>query len=215
MAEINLKVEPREKSTKGATNQMRKKGYIPGVVYTKGADAIPFYTNEIDVRPLVYTTEMNIVNLTVGDNKNLRCIVKEVQFDPLSDKIIHIDLQGITVGEVINVQVPIVLVGQAAGVKEGGNIQQTIHKLDVECLPKDIPDSLEVDITNLNLGDSITVKDLNYDNIKILDTEDSVIVSVVAPRGIEEEAEEEVAAEEVPAEPEVIPKGKSEEEQEG
>ncbi len=215
MAEIKLQAKTREISTKGKINELRRQGFVPGVFYIKNEDPIYFYVPESSLRPLVYTTEMHLVDLIIDDDKNYKSIVKDVQFDPLTDKMIHVDLQGITVGQAIEVQVPILLTGQAIGIKEGGRLQQVIHKLDVECLPKDIPEQLEVDISNLKIGDNLLVKDLSYDNIKILTEEDAVIVTILAPKGTEEETEAEELGAEAPAEPEVISKSKSDEEDQG
>ncbi len=216
MAEIKLNAKSREISTKGKINELRRQGFVPGVFYIKNEDPIYFYVPESSLRPLVYTTEMHLVDLIIDEDKNYKSIVKDVQFDPITDKMIHVDLQGITVGQAIEVQVPILLTGQAIGIKEGGRLQQVIHKLDVECLPKDIPEQLEVDITNLKIGDNLLVKDLSYDNIKILTEEDAVIVTILAPKGTEEEeAEAEELGAEAPAEPEVISKSKSDEEDQG
>lgn len=212
MAEIKLETQSREISTKGAINKKRREGFVPGIYYSKGSEPIHFFVPEISLNPIVYTTEMNIVNLVVDGKSEHRGIVKEIQFDPLTDHIIHIDLQGITVGETIQMPVPISIVGQAIGVREGGRLQQSLHKVDVECLPKDIPQNIEIDISELNIGDVILVRDISMENIKILNSEDAMIISVVAPRAEEEVTEEEAETLEAATEPEVISKSKSEEE---
>ncbi len=102
------------------------------------------------------------------------------------------------------------MVGTAPGVKEGGILQHSFHKLDVECLPKDIPSHIDVDVSGLNIGDSIKISDLNIPNVVILNDENSVVASVVTPKA---EVETEATGEEVSAEPEVISKGKSDEEE--
>ena len=116
-----------------------------------------------------------------------------------------------TKGEKIKLEVPVQLVGSPVGIKEGGVIQQVIHKVEVECFPKDIPQYLEIEITELKLGDSIHVSDLSYENIEILNTPESVVVAVTHPKVEKVAAEAEEAA---PAEPEVISKGKEKEESE-
>jgi len=211
MAEVNLKAELREVSTKGAVNQIRRDGFVPGIVYSHDMEPIIFTVSELSLKPIVYTTEMNLVNVKIGDKEPIKSILKDIQFDPLTDKIIHVDFQAITVGEAIQVQVPINFVGQAAGIKEGGVLYQNLNKFDVECLPKHIPQHLEVEITDLHIGDSIIVKDLKFENITILNPEDTNVVSITASR--EELAEEtDVVADDTEiSEPEVITKGKSEE----
>ncbi len=215
MLDVNITAEERKISTKGAVNQLRRDGKVPGVLYSKEMEPINFTVTEISLKPVVYTTEMHLVNLKIGDNKEVKSILKDVQFDPLTDRIMHIDFQAITVGQVLQLQVPVNFVGQAIGVKAGGSLQQTFNKLDIECLPKHIPESLEIDITNLEIGDVIKVADLSYENIKILNPEDTTIIAITAPRIEEEEETADILADETEsAEPEVITKGKAEEESE-
>jgi large subunit ribosomal protein L25 len=214
MAEIILTAEPRDVTTKGAVNLMRKNGYVPGVLYSKEMDPVIFSVSELALRPIVYTTEMNLVNLKVGKNEEVKSILKDIQFDPITDRIIHVDFQAITVGQLIQVQVPINVIGQAIGVKEGGRFIQNLHKVDVECLPRDIPNHLDVNVANLHIGESILVKDLQFENITILNPEDTSVVSVTTARAVETAAEEELLEGEESAEPEVIGKGKSEDEEE-
>lgn len=212
MADVNIKADVREISTKGSVNEMRRNGIVPGVLYSNEMEPVIFSVPELLLKPVVYTTEMRLVNLKIGENEEIKCILKDVQFDPLTDKMIHVDFQAITVGQVIQVQVPINVVGQAIGVKQGGKFVQNLHKIDIECLPRDIPNHLDIEVTKLEIGDSILVRDLEVENIKILNTEDASIVAVMAPREEEEEEiEEEEILDEETVEPEVIGKGKSEE----
>ena len=212
MSDINITAQKREISTKGAVNQLRKAGSVPGILYSKGTEPINISISELLLKPVVYTSEVHLVNLQIDENEGVRSILKDVQFDPLTDKIIHVDFQAITVGKAIQLQVPIALLGSAIGVKEGGRLLQSLHKFDIECLPKDIPEHLEVDISNLEVGDSITVKDLSFENITILNSEDTAVVSVTTIKEIEEEEEEEILEEDENAEPELITKAKPEEE---
>ena len=120
---------------------------------------------------------------------------------------------GLTSGETFQLEVPIKYIGSPVGIKEGGVLQQFLHKLDVECLPKDIPQHLEINIQGLNIGDSIHVSDLNYEGLTLLNPDETVIVSVThAKVEVEPVAEEAVEGEEESAEPEVIGKGKADKE---
>jgi len=212
MAEKILKAKKREITTKGAVKQLRREGYVPGIFYSKGNEGIPFAVEEVELNKVVFTSERNIIQLTFEDEKDtLGCVVKDVQFDPVSDKIVHVDMQGVTLGELLQLEVPISFVGSPVGVKEGGILQEQLHKIEIECMPRHIPQSLEVEISELGIGDSIFVKDLEFENIKFITPEDAVIVSVTAPKAEVEETTEDVT-EEGTAEPEVISKGKSEEE---
>ena len=216
MADLNITAIPREVSTKGAVNKLKREGQVPGVLYSNEMEPITFSIPELALKPVVYTTEMHLVNIKIGDNEEVKSILKDIQFDPLTDKIIHVDFQAIKAGQVIQVQVPINIIGQAIGVKNGGRLAQSLHKVDVECLPKNIPTHLEVDISDLDIGDSILVRELNTDNIKILNAEDASVVGVTTSRAEEEEeVVDELLEDTDEAEPEVIGKGKSEEESEG
>lgn len=213
MADVNLSAKKREITTKGSVNQMRKDGLIPGVFYSKGIDPLTIAVDEVSLKSLVFTSETHMIHLKVDDNEPVRCILKDVQFDPVSDRIIHFDLYGVTAGQQLQLQVPLQIVGSAIGVKEGGQLQVQLHKLDIECLPKNIPDHIQIDVTNLNIGDSVHAGDISMENIKVLNPEGVLIVTVAAPKGdaVEDEAVVEEIGEES-SEPEVINKGKSEEE---
>lgn len=216
MAEVNITAEPRSVSTKGAVNQLRRDGFVPGVLYSHEMEPVVFTIPELALKPIVYTTEMNLVNIKVGKDKEIKSILKEVQFDPVSDRIIHVDFQAITVGQLIQIKVPINLVGQAIGIKNGGTLSFNLHKVEVECLPKNIPNHLEVDISDLDIGDSILIGELSFENITILNPADASVVAVTAARAEEEEPTEELAEEDADStEPEVISKGSTEEETEG
>jgi large subunit ribosomal protein L25 len=209
MSEINLVARKREEFSELTLNQMRKKGMIPGIYYGNGVERLNIAANELDLRPVIYTTESNIVNLKVQDN-SYSCILKDVQFHPLSDKPVHFDLIALKEGEMITIEVNIHLVGNAVGIKEGGVLQHILHKLELECLPKFIPSHIDVDVSGLNINDSIKVSDLNLENVNILSEENATIVAVVPPNIVKETTE---TAEETPAEPEVLSKGKKEDEE--
>ena len=211
MSEINLKAKKREEYKESTLNQIRKKGVIPGIYYGHDVGNINIAATEIDLRPIIYTTESHIVNLSFeGDSSNYSCILKDVQFHPVTDKPLHFDLIALKEGETITIEVTVQLVGNAQGIRDGGILQHILHKLDVECLPKNIPSHIDVEITNMNINDSIKVSDLKLENVKILNDENASIVSIVPPT-----VEKEVVAEaaEGPAEPEVISKAKKDDDE--
>ncbi len=213
MENVVLKANVRKDFSKSVRNTARKNGNVPGVFYSKSVQPLAIEVQEQSLKPLVYTSQTHLISLQVEGQEDNECIIKDVQFDPLTDKIVHFDLYGLTKGEMIELEVPVQFIGSAIGVKEGGIVQQLLHKLDIECLPKDIPQHLEVNITELKLGDAIHVKDLNFENITILNSEDTVIVAVTHPKVEKEPVAGEEEGEEETAEPEVIGKGKSEEEE--
>ena len=211
MAEIKINAKSRDFKTKGELNQARKEGLVPGVFYVKGETPVSVIVNGNDLNPLIYTSENHVVNLSIDGKEGVLCLLKDVQFDPVSEKVIHFDLLGMTVGEEIEVEVPINFIGDAVGVKEGGRIQKALHKVTVKCLPKHFPESIEVDMSGLNIGDTITVGDLKVPNITFLQTDDTLLVSCIG--AVEEEVEGEPEEGPVSTEPEVIGKGGSEEEE--
>ena len=210
MESVILVANLRETINKAARNKIRKEGRVPGVYYSKYDKPIAFDVDEKDIGPLVFTSSRNIISLKVTGKEEHECFLKNVQFDPITDKVVHFDLLGLKRGEKFQLNIPFSFVGSSVGVKEGGILQIGLHKLFVECLPKDVPQSLEVNIENLNIGDTIHVKDLNFENLTILTPTDSVVVSVTHPKVEAEPVDEEL--EEEMAEPKVI--GKSDEERE-
>jgi large subunit ribosomal protein L25 len=214
MKEKVLEVRKREPMTKGELNRLRKTGYVPGVLYSKDLETpLTFSVFETALNKYIYTSETHMILLKFDDNAEHNAIIKDVQFDPMTDKVIHVDLYAVKFGEVITVEVPVELTGSSIGVKEGGRLILSNHKLEIECLPREIPEKLEIDITELAIGDSVFVRDLSFDGVKILNPEDTLVVAVAVAHEVEEEEEEEVFSGEEAAEPEVISKGKSEEEE--
>lgn len=214
MSEISIQAKRRTISTNGTVKSLRREGKLPGIYYVKGEEPIPIAVEEKALKPLVYTSKTHIIDLKIDDKETKKSILKDVQFDPLTDRIVHFDLLGISLDKEIEIEVPVMLEGQAKGIKDGGIIQHTMHKLLVSCLPGNIPQHISLDISNLGIGDSIHVGDLSLDNVKILNNQDVVIVAVVVPRAAVETPTVEAAAVEEKAEPEVISKGKTTEEEE-
>lgn len=210
MSEVTLTASKRGDFKDITLNQLRKKGLIPGIYYGKEIENIEIAAKELDLRPIIYTTESHIINLKINGDTPLSCILKDVQFHPVTDKPMHFDLIALREGETINIEVSIHLTGNAPGIKEGGILQHILHKLNIECLPKNIPSHIDVDISNLNIGDSVKVSDLKLEDIRILNEENTSIVAVVPPTVEKEKPAEETEA---PAEPEVISKSKKEEEE--
>jgi large subunit ribosomal protein L25 len=210
-----LEANQRTVIKKSERKKLRRSGRIPGVLYSKHIQPISIDVAENTLNPLVFTAKAHLISLKLTGQEEQECIIKNVQFDPVTDKVIHFDLIGLTKGEKLEIDVPVQLKGSAPGIKEGGVLQFSLHKLRVECFPKDIPEHLEVDISNLNIGDAIHVSDLSFENVELLNPKNAIVVSVVHAK-VQEEAVPAEAAEgvEVPAEPEVIGKGKADKEEE-
>jgi large subunit ribosomal protein L25 len=216
MEKVVLKAGVRETNKKSDKNKLRRDGFIPGIYYSKHDQPISISIAENLLNPLVFTSETHLISLLLDAGQEHDCIIKDVQFDPVTDKVTHFDLLGLTAGEKFQLEVPLQFIGSPAGIKEGGILQQFLHKLDVECFPQDIPQHLEINIQDLSIGDSIHVKDLKFENIEIINDEDTVIVAVSHPK-VEAEpvaATEGVVEGEESAEPEVIGKGKTDKEEE-
>lgn len=213
MEKQTLKANIRTEISKSSRSNLRKSGKVPGVFYSRVNKPISIEVSEKAIKPFVFTAKTHLISLEVENDKNYDCVVKDVQFDPVTESIVHFDLLGLIEGAKFQLEVPIQYHGTAIGIKEGGIVQQVLHKLEIECYPKDIPQFLTIDITNLKLGESIHSTDLSFENISILTPPETVVVAVVHPK-VEKEPEVAEVTAEVPAEPEVIGKGKAAEEEE-
>ena len=207
MAEAVLKVENREKMTKSGMKNLRLTGKIPGVYYTDGKDAIPIIIDIKDFYQL-FTHKVNIFDLDFDKGEKKPSIVREIQRDPVSGDIIHVDLYGIKATEKIVIKVPIMIIGTPMGVKEmGGILEHPLRELEIQCMPKDVPDSVDIDVSGLELQESIRAEDLTLDKIEIISDPKTLIAHVVPPK-VEQEVtiEEELVAEDEEEEegPEVI-----------
>jgi large subunit ribosomal protein L25 len=215
MEKVALKADIRKTAKKSSLKTLRKNGRVPGVFYSD-EESIIIDVPENVINPLFFTAQTHLITLQVDGHEEKDCIIKDIQFDPVTDKVIHFDLIGLKKGEKIQIEVPLQYVGSPAGVKEGGILQTVLHKLEVECFPKDLPQYLQVSVENLKMGDSIHASDLSFENLTILNLPDAVLVTIAHPK-IEKEATPEetaAAAAEEPAEPELISKKKPEEEEE-
>jgi large subunit ribosomal protein L25 len=217
MQETILTAEIRQHKTSNENKLLRKNGMIPGIYYHRGSDNLQIAVKSMSLINLAKSVTTQIINLTLPDSKQYKSILKDVQYDPVTDIPVHFDLLGIKEDEVILVEVPVILEGTAIGQRDGGMIQLMLRKIKVECLPKDIPDDVLIDITNLNIGDSVHVRDLKLENVQIHENTDAGIVSIIPPT-VEVSTTPGAATETAEAgaekqEPEVVQaKGKKEEE---
>ncbi len=211
MREITLEAEIRTRLGKHS-RAVRREGKVPGVYYVHGEDTIAIAVVEKSLKPLIYTAETHIVNLKLADGSSKSCILRDIQFDPVTDRAIHFDLQGLKQDEEITIEVPVIVVGATpVGVRDGGILQQVIHRLKISCLPKDIPEHVEVNPENLKINHFIHVRDLKIANVNILENEAGTVVGVVPPT-VEKEPTPATAEAVESVEPEVIGKGKKVEE---
>ena len=193
MKSIDIKGSLRKELGKKATKALRKENIVPCILYgaaknDKGETAVThFQVPASSLRKLIYTPEIFVVNLDIdGVVKN--AILQEVQFHPLNEQILHIDFLEIDESKPIIMNVPVVLQGLAPGVLGGGKLHHQMRKLKVHALYTSIPESLNVDISNLKLGKSIKVGNLKFDNLELLNPKDAVVCSVKTTRAAVDES---------------------------
>ncbi len=179
--EFNLELTKREISNKGALKKLRKDGKVPGIYYSHDSKAsIPFYIEKIMLRE-AYKSGARIFNITVGSKKRT-VIFKAVDYHPVTDEVIHVDLYGVKMDQAVSVNVQINLIGDALGIKEGGILVQGQDEIEIECLPMDIPEFIEVDVSELELGDVLRVENLQLDKkLSVKSSVDQIIASVTHP----------------------------------
>lgn len=168
---------------KKATKALRKEDKIPAIIYggEKGADATHFVVTKNDVRKLIYTPEIFLVNLTL-DGKAQKAILKEVQVHPVTDEILHIDFLHVTEKKPIVIEVPVVLDGLAEGVRAGGKLSLDLRKLKVKAQYDKVPEKLHINVEDLALGKSIQVGQLQFDGLELLNAKNAVVCRVQLTR---------------------------------
>ncbi len=214
MAQFTVQAEERQKTGKGANRRLRMQGRLPAVVYGQGLETLSVSVNAQDVDLILHSEagHNTIFQLQVS-GKLTDVLIKDYQLDPVKGSLLHADFQAVALDQKMTFAVPVQVVGTAQGVIAGGVLDQVLREIEVECLPTEVPDHIPLDVTELEIGDSVRVEALQIDSPKIslLSAPDLVILSVVPPH-VEEEVEEIVEEEEL-EEPELIKKGKAEEEE--
>jgi large subunit ribosomal protein L25 len=211
MDQVMLAAESRTNSGKGVARSLRRGGRVPAVIYGHGRDPMAISLDARSVSRLLEQIggETVLIDVVVDESAPVKAIVREVQRNPVRRvDVIHLDLYAVVANEPITVEVAVHIVGTPDGVRNhGGILEHTLHKLTVRCLPADIPEHIEVDVTELGIGDSVHVSAVSVEKGEIMNDGDLSVVSVVQPR-VEVAP---VPVEGTSAEPEVIKKGKGEE----
>ncbi len=209
MEEIILEIQPRDELGKNKVKGLRGKGFIPAVIYAEGKKSQAIKVSNRQLSQLIHQhrLESMVINLKIQDaqkQKGRSCLIKEIQYDPVKGDIIHVDFNEISLTKVIKVNVPVVAKGEPIGVKlVGGSLEHILWEIEVECLPTDIPKGIEVDVSQLKIGDAIHIKDITFPpNIKVLNAPEAIVFSVTAP--IKEEVVAPAVEGEEKQEPEVI-----------
>lgn len=214
MERITLRAEKRDKAGKGVARSLRRAGTVPAVLYRGGAST-PIMINRKELTGFIHETagEQVMVNLQFADGENRLALVKDYQVDPLKGELLHTDFFEVSLTDELRVTVHITSTGEPIGVKrDGGILQHGIREIEIQCLPDRVPGHIEVDVSGLETGKAIHVSDLSLgEGVKILTDSGELIATVVAPV-VEEAAAPVAAAPAEIAEPEVIKKGKKEEE---
>lgn len=180
MKTIAISVEKRTELGKKTTRDLRKMDHVPCVMYG-GAEVLHFHAHENDFRKMVYTPNAYIVELDI-DGKKHRAVMKDLQFHPVNDKLNHIDFVEVFEDKPVIMEIPIKLVGAAIGLKDGGKQRQRRRVLKVRGLIEHFPDTLDIDITDVGIGDVVKIGDLSFENLEILDPVRSMIYSIVSSR---------------------------------
>jgi large subunit ribosomal protein L25 len=210
MSEQILTAEIRTEKGKGCARKLRREGKVPGIYYIHGKEPIPFTVNA-NILSKTLASKPTLLSLELNNGKKHEAIIREVQRDPVTSVVQHIDLLGVVRGEKITVTVPVHLVGVPKGIKAGGILEHIAKELPIECLPKDLPQFLEIDVSDLELGHSLHVRDLHFEHFKILAYDDVAIANVSLPKAAiaaeaaeaaAEAAKEEVKVEEQEKKPE-------------
>ncbi|MBI5416342.1 50S ribosomal protein L25 [Candidatus Poribacteria bacterium] len=220
MEQIELVVQKRESSGKGAVRKMRNVGQIPGILYGKNNN-LNIVINKVDFSRIIATHKSDhaILSIKIKDTNDSTIdtksvIVKEIQRNPITENIIHVDFQHIALDQKLRTRVPVVLTGKPEGVKEGGILEHLMHEIEIECLPLDIPEHITVDVSRLKLGEPYHIKDIPaIDKIKIVSSGDKpfAVVSTVRKEDEVVKKEETAAAATTAAQPEIVnKKGKAE-----
>jgi large subunit ribosomal protein L25 len=214
-----LEAQPRTPGNKNEARRVRRGGKIPGVVYGAGKNALSVSLDPRQVSRILHSaTGHNTIFDLAMDGERTKAMIVDWQYEPIKGSLLHIDLKRIAMDQKLRVNVPITLKGEAVGVKQqGGILEQVLREVEVECLPGDIPNTIEADVAELVFGKVLRVSDLPHtDKLKFLTDEDQPVAHVISVKE-EEAATPEATAEAAatPSEPEVIKKGKQETDEEG
>ncbi len=181
MKQISVSGQKRETVGKKASKQLRKEGLVPCNLYGIGKQSLSFAIAAADLRKVVYTPEVYVVELNISGEQHL-AVIQELQFHPVSDALLHVDFLEVTAEKPITIGIPVKLNGLAQGVRDGGKINLAVRKLNVKAVYTQIPEVLNIDVTNLQLGKSIKVAHLQFEGLEIVTSPEVVVCSVKATR---------------------------------
>ena len=215
MERITINVEKREETGKGAARSLRRKDIVPGILY-RGGGSLPIKLPKKEIKQFINTTsgQQVMVNLRFNDGESKLALIKEFQVDPLRRELLHADFFEVSLTEKLKVNVRVSVTGEPIGVKrDNGILQYHLREIEIECLPDKVPGHVDIDASGLEIGQGLHVRDLKLgEDIKVITDPGDVIVNVIAPLVEAAAPTEEAAPAEAAAEPEVMKKGKKEDE---
>ncbi len=215
MEKIDLKVTARETTGNGAARELRREGLIPAILYGPKAEPLKLSVTTKELENILKTSNIGqvLLNLLIqnGKQKSRTAMIKELQTQPVSGNLLHVDFYEVAMDQKIKISIPVVTKGQAQGVEEGGVLQLVRHEVEIFCFPNNIPESLEVDVSDMGIGDSKHMEEVSIDeSFELVDESNFTIVTVLSPKAeeveeVEEEEGEGEEAEEEAAEGEAEP----------
>ena len=191
MKSVSISAEKRVDLGKKEAKALRAAGKVPCVVYG-GENIQHIAATEIAFNNLVYTPNVYTVAIDI-EGSTVNALIKDIQFHPVTDRIIHVDFIELTPGKEVNTEIPVVITGNAIGVRNGGKLRKTLRKLSIRSTPENLPDAITLDITKMKIGEKIYVRDIDADKFDILTSGNAVVVAVKTARNVIEVEEEEVA----------------------
>ena len=189
MKSVSLNGIARVNLGKKFSKDLRKNGNIPCVIYSKGKEALHITVKNNELRKIIYNPSVFVLNIKVDENE-YNTIIRDAQFHPVSDNILHVDFLQLSENELVSLNIPVELTGNSIGVRNGGQLNLVMRKLLIKSLPKNLPDTIEIDITELRIGQSIRIEDIKNENYDFIQPESAVIVSVKTARNVVAEEEE-------------------------
>ncbi|MCB0462322.1 MAG: 50S ribosomal protein L25/general stress protein Ctc [Flavobacteriaceae bacterium] len=192
MKSITINGSQRESVGKKATKALRNAGEVPCVLYG-GDQPLHFSAPELAFSSLVYTPNAHTVVIALDNGDTLNAVLQDIQFHPVTDRILHVDFYQLFEDKEIAMDIPVVLVGNSRGVKNGGVLRRNNRKLRIKALPTNLPDFIEIDITPMKIGDKFYVRDLDQEKYRFLHTDNTVVCQIKTARTaiVDEEEEEE------------------------
>jgi len=194
MKTVDLKAEPRQNLGTSSARKLRKEGYVPGVLYDSKGLLKHFYVRKADIHRIVFSPEFNKIILHL-DGQQYECILKDFDFHPIKDEVIHFDLQGLQPGVPVKVEIPVIFNGPSEGERLGGKLIQNVRKVKVKTIPERLVNVLSVDIHHVGLGESVRVKDLKVEEgMEVLMNPNIPLATVEIPRALKAAAAAEAKA---------------------